>query len=209
MSPISDKTIKTMRMKRQRENKRALICGENDFSPLPSEGSVLDGTVALACSQHSLQRQSRRRSIFLPRNLWIGACFVAVLSGIASLPVAHASTRNIASAKSNVLDSRGDAFVWHRRIEEEESEFESESPDEAEPLSSPSNIEECTVPAGKCIQCTYSEQKTFDACKENGRWQKFMCPSPDNEGSEKEDDARHEMLSCKHTDLENGIAMVG
>jgi hypothetical protein len=76
-------------------------------------------------------------------------------------------------------------------------------------LFSSTTVEECTVPAGTCMHCTFSEQKTYDVCLETGRWQKFECllPSASNPEDESQD-TMYKWKSCKHTDLEGGLAMV-
>ncbi len=189
-------------MKRPRESTHS-SCGENDVPRSQLEGEVTCESLfpLVFASSHRDQRSrqhrcgSQRRSSFLPRNFLVGACFIAALA-LSSLPEAHAlsSTRNIA----NVNSATSFEDVVFRRIEETK-EAENES----------SNPEECTVPAGKCTQCTFSEQKTYEACKETGKWQEFKCFLPgENTGSEDED-VKFEMRSCKYTDLDNGLAMVG
>mmetsp|Transcript_18103 Transcript_18103/g.45038 ORF Transcript_18103/g.45038 Transcript_18103/m.45038 type:complete len:271 (-) Transcript_18103:426-1238(-) len=187
-------------MKRPRESTHS-SCGENDVPRSQLEGEVTCESLfpLVFASSHRDQRSrqhrcgSQRRSSFLPRNFLVGACFIAALA-LSSLPEAHAlsSTRNIA----NVNSATSFEDVVFRRIEETK-EAENES----------SNPEECTVPAGKCTQCTFSEQKTYEACKETGKWQEFKCFLPgENTGSEDED-VKFEMRSCKYTDLDNGLAM--
>jgi len=81
--------------------------------------------------------------------------------------------------------------------------------------------EECTVPAGVCTHCTFSEQENYEQCLDTGRWQKFRCvlvSGDDDEDTEEEttnddehesdDDATYQMKSCKYTPLDEGIAMV-
>lgn len=190
-------------MKRPRESTHA-SSGENDSPPLEGriEAVTCESFSPLIVSSPREQRSpqhrcgSQRRSSFRPRNVLFGACFIAVLA-LSSLPAAHAlpSTRNIA----NVHSASGfeDAMFRQRRIEETK-EAENES----------SNPEECTVPAGQCTQCTFSEQKTYEACKETGKWQEFKCFLPgENTGSEDED-VKVEMHSCKYTDFDNGLAML-
>ncbi len=196
-------------MKRPRESIHS-NCGENDI-PLPPIESMAEMAAGeglptpvtpSAREQQSRQHRNQRHCSFLPKNLLLGLCLVAVLALSGIVPTAHASStaRNMSFANSASAD--GYDFLRHRRIEEKDSAV-------AEPFAT-SNVEECTVPVTKCMECSFSEQKSFDVCKETGKWQKFKCIMPGSTGSEDEDsDARFEMMSCKHTDFDNGIAMVG
>jgi nicotinic acid mononucleotide adenylyltransferase len=65
------------------------------------------------------------------------------------------------------------------------------------------NQEVCT-PIEKCQQCTFSEQKEYEACKETGRWAKFECSLP----TELTSSTRMEMMSCKYTEADEEFAMV-
>ncbi|VEU41517.1 unnamed protein product [Pseudo-nitzschia multistriata] len=75
----------------------------------------------------------------------------------------------------------------------------------------------CTVPDGKCTECTFSEQKTYDACKATGKWQKFECILVEGEGETRRTEQetpladpaapKHEMKSCKYTEFDEGFAM--
>ena len=184
-------------MKRPRENSLS-TCRENEIPLSPLEdlaGEGLCPLVATSPQEHdSRQRHCGRRKYFLPKNILFGACFVAVLAfGMTSLPAAHAlsSTRNMAAANSASFED-----VVIRRIEETNSDETSSS-----------NAEECNVPVSECMQCSYSEQKAYEACKETGRWQKFKCVMPGYTGSQ-DDEYKHEMKSCKHTNFDNGLAMV-
>jgi len=121
---------------------------------------------------------------------------MAVLSGNPTPPLAHASpvtTRSIASGF--VIDVNESPLFRHRRIQEDTIQsFE-------EVVVEPA-LEDCTE-SSKCLQCTFSEKKTYDACAATGKWQKFECSVSDDET-----ESKYEMRSCKHTDLENGLAMI-
>lgn len=71
---------------------------------------------------------------------------------------------------------------------------------------------ECIVPAGKCTQCTFSEQKVYEACQVTGKWQRFECVVAGDavevrRMQDESTEAIFEMKSCKYTDFDEGIAM--
>lgn len=197
-------------MKRPRESIYSNYCGENDI--IPSLSSIesmaeaaadqgLTSLVALSArGQESRQHRNQRYCTFLlPKNLLLVASLVAALAFSGMAPTAHAlsSTNNMSFAHSASAD-RYD-FLRHRRTEEKDTVADAAT-----------SFEECTIPVTKCMECTFSEQKAFDACKETGKWQKFKCVLPsDTEESEEEEgrDDQYETMSCKHTDFDNGIAM--
>jgi hypothetical protein len=81
------------------------------------------------------------------------------------------------------------------------------SPTETTSFSSSSSGEqsgEVCTPIEKCQQCTYSEQKDFEACKETGRWEKLQCAT----STEQTVSTRTKMMSCKYTDADQEFAMV-
>lgn len=196
-------------MKRPRENSHQHSnCGENDNSRSPIEDmadkSLFPHVVAHSPrKQHSRRPQNQRNStLFLPKNLLLGLCILVTLtfSGIPSLPAAHALSSSSSSTARNMgfTDSprfSSDEFIF-RRINEIQQVEET--------------IEECIVPVTKCTQCTFSEQRSFDICKETGKWQKFKCIMPGETGTESGDDDpdyREETRSCKYTDFDNVFAM--
>ena len=179
---------------------------ENNF--FESETDTMP--VSSSRDQPTFQSRSfRNRRKVISNNLLVGACCIATMAfflGHSSVAFAHASatasTGSISSAA--FLDNRDTirgAFLQHRRIEEDQDSFEAA-------VVQSSDAQECTEEAGKCTQCTFSEIKTYDACAETGKWQKFKCSGPQEE-TEEAGKPRYEMMSCKHTDFENGVAMVG
>jgi len=50
------------------------------------------------------------------------------------------------------------------------------------------------------MECTFSEQKTYEACRATGKWQKFGRTTESSE-------TIFEMKSCKYTDFDEGFAM--
>lgn len=211
-------------MKRPRENK--YISEENIFSL----SSILDGTTTTPVSSPRnwspcRRRRSCRQSRQICSPLFVGSCFVAALammSGITpfpTLPVANASmtsTSGISSAMAatdvdididididnGISEKKWNEMLRGRRIEQSSSLNESSS-----------TVEECIVPLGTCMHCTFTEQKVYDVCQETGRWQKFECILPGDSktttGSEEESqDSMYKMKSCKYTDLEGGVAMI-
>lgn len=216
------------RMKRPREDKHAMIGQENNIfqqsSSLKSRTAVTETGTASTPSPFprewsSCHRRSRRSSPVLPKFLLAGCCFIAALlfvtnsASFPSLPVADASRATTGfDADHYFLRDQKDDFTFLRRLKRKKDKVSSDDDEEEEPLqqsSSSSNAEECTVPAGVCTRCTFTEQKTYEACHETGRWQRFKCVFPGDSGtSEDEDDLRYEMMSCKHTPFDEGIAMV-
>jgi len=86
--------------------------------------------------------------------------------------------------------------------------------------SSELNKEKCE-PVGKCEQCTFSEQKTYEACHDTGRWEKFECifveatkmssslSTTEEEESENKISTKNiQMRSCKYTEFDEEFAMV-
>jgi nicotinic acid mononucleotide adenylyltransferase len=69
---------------------------------------------------------------------------------------------------------------------------------------STSSGEEICTPVGKCEQCTFSEMKAYEACKETGRWEKYECKM----SGEVEASTRTEMRSCKYTESDEEFAMI-
>lgn len=221
-------------MKRPRENN--YISEEIPIFSLSSilEGTTIPASTPVSsprnwssCHRRRSRRGSRRQ--ILPNTLFVGSCFVAalaLLSGITqfpTLPVANASimtsTSGIASEMAGTdinIDIDINEKQFHemlrggRRIEQtsaDDNENDSKQSSSSSLFSS-TTVEECTVPAGTCMHCTFSEQKTYDVCLETGRWQKFECLLPSDSNTEDESqDTMYKWKSCKHTDLEGGLAM--
>ena len=60
-------------------------------------------------------------------------------------------------------------------------------------LSSSSDVECKSM--GKCERCTFSEQKTYDSCKDTGRWEKFECTMAEAlETSKSEDESEYDFV---------------
>lgn len=147
------------------------------------------------------------------------------------LPVAEASMTTTAHGNTQqmLLMTDLDLDVIYNNFEREEREIdfhkrriedalENPSADfeyEGDPSSQQSyltsnNIEDCTVPAGKCVECTFSEQRAEEACHETGKWQQFECIMPGDSkstGTEQEAHATFIQKSCKYTDFDEGMAM--
>lgn len=179
------------------------MCRENNFSESETDAIVM--AVSSSRDQRTFHTRSyKNRRNGIPRTILVVACLIATmafLSGHSSVVFAHASpTASISSAAflGNSHTIRG-SFLQHRRIEEFQFSFEAA-------VVQSSNTQDCTEEAGKCTQCTFSEMKTYDACAETGKWQKFKCSGPQEEPEEGEK-PRYKMMSCKHTDFENGVAM--
>jgi hypothetical protein len=95
-------------------------------------------------------------------------------------------------------------------------EFSSSSSVESKPVTTASlfmneesnNIddaeEEVCHSAGKCQQCTFSEMKTYDACEETGRWERYECFLTNDSPKS----SRIELRSCKYTEADEEFAMV-
>jgi hypothetical protein len=64
--------------------------------------------------------------------------------------------------------------------------------------------EEVCRSAGKCQQCTFSEMKTYDACEETGRWERYECFLTNDSPKS----SRIELRSCKYTETDEEFAMV-
>lgn len=214
-------------MKRPRESK--YISEENVLFSL---SSILDGTTRTTShrnwsSCHHRRSRHRSRRQIVPNTLFIGSCFVAALalmSGITqfpTLPVANASILTSTSTRTSGIASEmvvadldldngisenffNEMLRGGRRIEQ----FSADDDDKTASTSS-TNAEECTVPAGTCMHCTFSEENMYDVCLETGRWQKFQCFLPgDSKTEEESQDPMYKMKSCKHTDFEGGLAMI-
>ena len=79
-----------------------------------------------------------------------------------------------------------------------------------------SNTEEVCEPIeGTCQQCTFSEQKSYEACVSTGRWMKYQCtsttssPSGDDNGNDNDQPkTRIYMRSCQYTKSDEEFAMV-
>jgi len=189
-----------------------------------------------SCSRCSCGRTRLHNGPLFPKSLILGSCLVATLCclfGVASFSTLPAVDASMASAQragsnprsvvtgldiiynnnNNNIDEKQRAnhdISRRRRIEGEDDEQTTPNPVDPEDDSS------CSVPAGKCMQCTFSEQKTYDVCHKTGRWQKFECivPSdsnPSDPGTAEptsSPDTRYEMKSCKYTDFDEGVAML-
>mmetsp|Transcript_1566 Transcript_1566/g.1668 ORF Transcript_1566/g.1668 Transcript_1566/m.1668 type:complete len:310 (+) Transcript_1566:46-975(+) len=94
---------------------------------------------------------------------------------------------------------------------------------ESSPPSSSELIKEKCESVGKCEQCTFSEQKTYEACHDTGRWEKIECvfveatkmSSSFSTTEDQEEDSESEissknikMRSCKYTEFDEEFAMV-
>jgi len=198
---------------------------------------MTDGTTPVPNSRPShrrLRHRNGRISSLLPRSLLAGSYIVAVFASVlvraASFPplaVADASmttTRGIApkmlmtdlDAIYNFGREETDTGFQKRRIEESEKNKSTDSGDEGDSTSQQSemmsNIEECTVPAGKCELCTFSEQRTEETCRETGKWQNFECillgdSKLTRTEEESSADSAYIRKTCKYTDFDEGMAM--
>jgi len=95
---------------------------------------------------------------------------------------------------------------------------------ESSPPSSSELIKEKCESVGKCEQCTFSEQKTYEACHETSRWEKIECvfveatkiSSSFSTTEDQEEESESEivssknikMRSCKYTEFDEEFAMV-
>ena len=123
------------------------------------------------------------------------------------------------------IEQQRRALKWKNKRERrylEEEEYEdifSDSSVEADVSSA--YEEECIIPAGKCMECTFSEQKAYEACQVTGKWQKFECilageaetrrieqEALSTMSSSSTSDTLFKMNSCKYTNFDEGFAMV-
>lgn len=216
-------------MKRPRSSK--VINGEDAVSVASFDHgteAMVDGSAfgpsPLELNSRNLHSHRSRQSLpSFPRNLLARSYIVAVFAsviGTASftpLPVVDASmptARGVApfltmtDLDSFYINDGVDANILFqkRRIEEQDASADEDS--SSQPSETTSNIEECTVPAGKCELCNFSEQKTEEACHETGLWQKFECRQTAGSKDESSSDSTFKMKSCKYTDFDEGIAMI-
>jgi hypothetical protein len=83
--------------------------------------------------------------------------------------------------------------------------------------------EACEPIEGTCQRCTFSEQKSYEACHATGRWMKYQCTSSsttsptsssssssssDDDHQQQNDGYRVEMRSCQYTQADEEFAMV-
>uniref|UniRef100_A0A6V0CDC4 Uncharacterized protein n=1 Tax=Pseudo-nitzschia australis TaxID=44445 RepID=A0A6V0CDC4_9STRA len=107
-----------------------------------------------------------------------------------------------------------------RRFLEEEEYEDISSDSSVESDMSSAYEKKCTIPAGKCMECTFSEQKAYEACQVTGKWQKFECilagetatrrieqEASSTMSSSSSADALFKMKSCKYTNFDEGFAM--
>ena len=99
--------------------------------------------------------------------------------------------------QNNIRERRKQQQQEHQRfLEDEEPKI---SPKAAaddftlDLLSSSSDVECKSM--GKCERCTFSEQKTYDSCKDTGRWEKFECTMAEAlETSKSEDESEYDFV---------------
>mmetsp|Transcript_27003 Transcript_27003/g.63393 ORF Transcript_27003/g.63393 Transcript_27003/m.63393 type:complete len:308 (+) Transcript_27003:213-1136(+) len=223
-------------MKRPRSAK--LVHDEDPVAMAAFDGgtsATADGptSVSSAPVRNARRLRSRRRSgRSSPRRLLAGSCvavvaFASVMGTVFSLPAADAAVATgerggaPATAKTDADAFRaGDggvpnALFRERRIEESDAspDQDASSSSSSRPSEPSPEIEECAVPAGKCELCMYSDHRAEEVCRETGRWQKFECLLPDDSKSagtegEPSSDPAFKMKSCKHTDFDEGVAML-
>jgi len=186
-------------------------------------------------NSRSCQRRFRhgngRISSLMPGSFLAGSCIVVVFASVLGtaaffppLLVADASMTTTKIARGippQMLMTDLDAIynfereeigmTFHnRRIEESENDHSTDF--DRTWQQSEMNIEECTVPAGKCEACSYSELRTEEACHETGKSQLFECILPgDSKSTGTEDEASVDSTfirkSCKYTQFEEEMAM--